>query len=103
MRQLYLRFLVAVTGNNDRRKAIKIFFLAFFFCCVSYAGYCQVSLTPASGGTLICSNKAVGGSSAAFTTLGTITIAEGISTPSDFAGGVGTNYITDASLNYKKK
>src|ERR1700733_5161782 len=85
MEKLYLRLLIAiVTSNNDRIKAFRVFFLAFFFCCLGYDGYSQGSITPASLGTSICSNKAVGGSAAGFTTLGTITISE--TTVSDFAG-----------------
>ncbi len=85
MKKLSLRLLVAITpGNDDRKKAIKYVLLAFFFCCLSYTGYADVIITPATGGGAICSNLAIGGSSAGFTTLGTITISEG--TVSDFAG-----------------
>lgn len=53
----------------------------------------QVTLTPATGGTLICSNKAVGGSAPAYTTISPITITE--TTPADLTGGAGASTITD--------
>lgn len=39
-----------------------------------------ITVTPATGGTNICANLAVGGSTPGFTTLGVITVTEGINT-----------------------
>src|ERR1700722_19413865 len=69
-----------------RIKALKIFLLAFIVSCVSVAGFAQVAVTPATGGTVICSQTAVTGGAPACTTLGVITIAEAGST-GDFAIG----------------
>jgi len=87
MRKLFLRSLVtALIGDSDRKKAIKLYFVAFFFCCLSIAGYGQVTITQATGGTLICASKAVGGTSAGYTTLGPITIAETVTGTGDING-----------------
>ncbi len=77
MRKLSLRsFLAVVAGKNDRIKAIR-FLLLVILCCICGEGYAAVTVTPASGGTSICSSKAVGGTAPGYTTLGAITITEG--------------------------
>ncbi|MFI5195954.1 MAG: gliding motility-associated C-terminal domain-containing protein [Chitinophagales bacterium] len=81
-----LLFTAFVTGNNDRIKALKIFFLAFLFCCISNVGFAQVTVTPASGGGAICFPNPPG------TLLGTITITE--TTNADFASGADQLIIT---------
>lgn len=58
-------------------------------CCVCITASAAVSVTAATGGTNICSNKAVTGSAPAFTTLGPIVITEGANT--DFS--IGTSVI----------
>ncbi len=45
---------------------------------MGYAGFAAVTVTPGSGCTNICSNSAATGSSPAFTTMGAITITEGL-------------------------
>ena len=47
-----------------------------------------ITVTPASGGTNICANLALGGSTPAYTPLGVITVTEGVN--SDFAMGFRT-------------
>ena len=67
------------TCYNAVRKALNIFtviFLSFF----SHASYAGVTVTPGSGGTNICSTVATSS-----TTLGAITITEGLAT--DFSSG----------------
>ena len=77
MRKLSLRsFFAAFARKNDRIKAIRTLVLVVL-CCICGEGYAAVTVTPASGGTSICSSKAIGGSAAGYTTLGTIAITEG--------------------------
>ncbi len=77
MGKLSLRSIFTkVAGKDGRIKAINILLLAIL-CCFCSEGYAAVSVVPASGGTLICSSKAIGGSAPSFTTLGAITITEG--------------------------
>ena len=83
MKKLSLLIFTAFsTGNSDRLRASKIYFLAFLFCCISNSGFAQVIVNPASGGTAICN-----GASAPTTcnTLGTVTISE--QQVGDFAPG----------------
>jgi len=75
-----------VADRYDHAKSMKTFLLAIVLCSISFTGFATVIVTPASGGTGICPNLAVGGGAPAFTTLGTITITEG--TASDFSGGI---------------
>jgi len=78
MKKLSLLSFVAFTFRDvNHTKMIKTLLLAVLFCVAGYSGYAQVSVTPASGGTGICPTQAVGGGSAAYTTLGTITVTEG--------------------------
>lgn len=58
-------------------------------CLIAVAARAAVSVTAATGGTNICSNKAVTGSAPAFTTLGAIQITEGA--VADFS--IGTSVI----------
>lgn len=57
-----------------------------------YHARAAVSITAASGGTNICANLALGGSTPGYTTLGTITVSEGI--PNDLANGMRTLVLT---------
>ncbi|MBX2906609.1 MAG: Ig-like domain-containing protein [Taibaiella sp.] len=57
-------------------------------CCVVSTAVANVSVTAASGGTNICSNKAATGSAPAFTTLNPISITEVLN--SDFSTGTAT-------------
>ncbi len=61
-------------------KATRVAFLAVLFSLISYAGIAAVTVTPASGGTNICSTVATSP-----TSLGVITISEGATT--DFPNG----------------
>ncbi len=70
-------FIICGLGT---KKAIKIAFLAMLFCLAGFTGYSAVTVTSATGGTNICSNTAT-----APTTLGPITITEGLMT--DFPNG----------------
>ena len=64
-----------ITGKDGRITAIKTLFIVL--CCLSGRGYAAVTVTPATGGTNICSSKAIGSTAPAFTMLGTISITEG--------------------------
>jgi hypothetical protein len=66
--------------------------LMVLLCGISYNSSATVSLSPATGGTNICANKAATGSAPAWTTLSSITILEGIT--DDIQGGSGSA-ITD--------
>ena len=59
-------------------KKISLFLVCLIVLCVSRAANAAITVTPGSGGTNICSALAVGGSAPAFTTLGTITLTEGL-------------------------
>ncbi len=85
----FLSLTAFVPVKNNRSKAVKLSLLAFLFCCFSYSGF-ATSITPGGGGTNICPTLAVGGSSPAFTPLGTITVSEGLN--SDFSAG--TDHLT---------
>ncbi len=63
----------------------KIVSLILALFCSLAAADAAVSITAGSGGTGICSNKAVSGSAPGYSSLGSITITEGVS--SDFAAG----------------
>ncbi|MES2702487.1 MAG: Ig-like domain-containing protein [Bacteroidota bacterium] len=59
-------------------------------------------MTSASGGLLICSNKAVGGATPAYTTLGTITIAEGsIADINGGSGGITNTLVLNAPTGWQ--
>ena len=80
MKEISLRLLLkGVCGRIDRIKS-RLVLLLVLLCIMGHRGYAAVVITPASGGTGICSSKAVGGSAAGFTTLGTITVTEGVAT-----------------------
>lgn len=79
--------IASLAGNCGCSKAINRYLLVLLFCLFGFKGFAQVLVTPASGGTTICRNKAVGGIAPAFTTVGSITITEG--GVSDFYGGSG--------------
>ena len=88
MRKSYLRSLFTVLCvGNGRLDGLKRYSLFFLLCCISFVAQGAVTVTSAAGGTNICSNKAAGGSAAAFTTLGPISITETLNT--DFSGGTG--------------
>jgi len=70
---------VLFTCFNDRIKASKIAFIALLMLCAGYPGFAQVSVSPASGGTNICSNLAFFGSTPTLTAIGTITVTETVS------------------------
>lgn len=59
----------------------------------------QVTIAPATGGTNICANKAVGGSDASFTALGPITISESLI--NDFPGGTGVIVVVSAPTGWQ--
>lgn len=75
-----LSFNVFGNGITSRLKAMKVTVLTLLLCALSYAGFAAVTVTPASGGTNICSMVATSP-----TTLGPITISEGATT--DFNTG----------------
>jgi len=84
MKETVLRFLYSLAGRvADNR----FWGLMTLLLCSVYTAEAVVSVMPASGGTGICSNKAVTGSAPAFTALGLIVITEGLN--SDFS--IGTN------------
>jgi gliding motility-associated-like protein len=87
MKKLYSQFIPAfVSGNHIRTKAMKICLLTLLLCGIGNIGFAQVTVTPATGGTTICSSTAhTGGTAPAFTTLGNIVITE--TTNGDFALG----------------
>ena len=58
---------------------------SFLLICAAFLGFSKqagaaITVTQGTGGTNICSSLAVGGSSPAFTTLGNITVTEGVVT-----------------------
>lgn len=61
-----------------------IILASLLFCFVGNAASAAVTVTPGSGGTNICHNSAADGTFPAYTTLGTITVAEGAA--GDFSG-----------------
>ncbi len=69
-----------------------LLFSAIAFLWAQQRARANVSITAASGGTNICANLAVGGSTPGFTTLGTITVSEGF--PNDITNGVRTLVLT---------
>src|SRR4051812_34747273 len=65
----------------------------FLVLSVSASSYAQVVITAASsGGLQVCSNKAVGGTNAGFTAVGTFTVTE--SAKGDFGGNVTSAWAT---------
>jgi len=91
MKKLSLQLLTAFdTGTIERVKAVKIFLLTFLFCCASYHGFTQVVVTPATGGSAICSPVC--------TTLNPITIKE--THPADFSGLVMLTLKTPAGWTF---
>lgn len=68
-------------------------FLLVLVCLLASNAQALVNITPASGGTLLCTNLAVGGSAPGYTSISPILITE--TNPADFSGGVGTSVITD--------
>jgi uncharacterized protein YjdB len=67
--------------------------ITLLFCCIGNRVAGAVAVTAASNGINICSNKALGGTAPAFTTLSTITIAEGANGDISGASGGTTNTI----------
>lgn len=61
--------------------------------------HADVTATPASGGTAISADTAATGGTGAYTTLGAITIAEGVAT--DIAVGAGVNLILTAPAGFE--
>lgn len=55
-----------------------LFLVAFFAGFMSFTADAAITVTPGTGGTNICANRAVGGVNAGFTTLGNIVITEGL-------------------------
>ncbi len=76
----------------SRLSGVPSFFLVLF-CLLAANVHALVNITPASGGTLLCTNLAVGGSAPGYTSISPILITE--TNPADFSGGVGTSVITD--------
>ncbi|GAA4468663.1 hypothetical protein GCM10023093_26720 [Nemorincola caseinilytica] len=58
-----------------------------------------VSITPASNGTNICANLAVGGSTPGYTNLGTITVSEG--NTNDIATGTPRTFVLNAPAGWR--
>jgi trimeric autotransporter adhesin len=86
MKKLYSKVLSAfLTANPGHIKAIKIFFIALLLSGASYNGYAQVTVTPATGGTSICTKTALDGTAPSCTTLGPIVVNE--TTNADYALG----------------
>ncbi len=87
MKKLYSQFITAfLYGGNSPATAMKICLLTLLLCGVGNSAFAQVAITPATGGTTICSSTALtGGTAPGCTTLGNIVITE--STNSDFALG----------------
>jgi hypothetical protein len=80
MKNLSIQNLMDHRAVKGSRKGAFKFILSTVLLLLGFAGYANVTVTPASGGTNICSTVATSS-----TTLGTITIAEGAST--DFPTG----------------
>ncbi len=88
MGNVFLRFMPSVfSGCALREMFLKILLLIALLYGVQHSAIAAVTVLPGTGGTGICSNRAVGGPAPAFTSLGSILITEGIN--SDF--GIGTN------------
>lgn len=88
MGNVFLRFMSPVfSGCALREMFLKMLLLIVLLYGVQHTAVAAVTVLPGTGGTGICSNKAVGGPAPAFTSLGAILITEGVN--SDF--GVGTN------------
>ena len=76
MRLLSLRKMITgICGNYSR---IKSFMFLALMLLYGNRGHCAVTVTPASGGTNICSSSAEGGTSPAYTLLGNIIVAENV-------------------------
>jgi hypothetical protein len=89
-------FTPALSGNVYRFLNAKVTLLALLLCILASPSFALVTVTAATGGTNICSNKAVTGSAPGCTTLGNITVAE--TNNSDLTGGGGTSIITDTLI-----
>ncbi|MCD6013546.1 MAG: C-terminal target protein [Flavipsychrobacter sp.] len=76
MKQNFLLTLSSIFSTHHSRVNRAVLF-SVFLSLISYAGFAQVTVTPATGGTGICANSAQTGSAPAFTTLGPITVTEG--------------------------
>lgn len=86
MKKLYLELLSALAMRQTAcKKAISLVILAFTLSSMSYSVKAQVVISPAGGGTAICSSTAIGGTAPACTPIGPITITETLN--SDFAIG----------------
>lgn len=66
--------------------------------CLAQKSMANVSITPASNGTNICANRATGGSSPGYTTLGTITVSEGL--PNDLTTGTPKVFVLNAPAGW---
>lgn len=82
---------IAGIGEMYRR----ILAVVLLVCCVVSTARANVSVTAATGGTNICSNKAATGSAPAYTMLNPISITEVLN--SDFSAGTATIVLTAPS------
>ncbi|MFI5196093.1 MAG: Ig-like domain-containing protein [Chitinophagales bacterium] len=89
-------FNTLITGKNYSVNAVKIFLFTMLFCGMSNAVFANITVTTATGGTNICSNLALDGTTPGWTTLGVITLTEGVAT--DF-GNVGGGWNVSITLN----
>lgn len=88
MGNVFLRYMTPdFLGCAVREMLLKIVLILVLLFGMQHGAYAAVTVLPGTGGTGICSNKAVGSTAPAFTSLGSIFITEGIN--SDF--GIGTN------------
>ena len=63
-------------SNAKCRRAMSVIFTSLFMCFLGSSASAQVFVGAATGGTNICHNSAADGTAPAYTTLGTITVAE---------------------------
>ena len=88
MGNVFLRLMPPVfSGCNMREMFLRIILSIALWCGLQHSVFAAVTVLPGTGGTGICSNKAVGSTAPAFTSLGSILITEVVN--SDF--GIGTN------------
>ncbi len=85
--------LLNAAANSSSRVKIFLFALAMLFTSISFGA---IVVTPATGGTNICSNLAANGSAPAFTTLTDIVLTE--SAPNEFGNNTG-NWQVNVAIN----
>ena len=97
-----MKKLFLLLSFNKNKSTIRVILLGLLMSCMSYAGFANVAITAATGGTNICANLACGGGAPAYTTLGNITIREGAGDCTDIphsCGGFFTHCTVTLVLN----